>query len=113
MTAITDRSRLRKDDLGHPNECEVAFKYWQIFGSEAKKVLVELECKQGQRGCAQCKRELGDRINEVLAPIRERRTYYENHIAEVEDIIRAGSAKARQRASEVLDKVKDLVKIYK
>ena len=31
MTAITDRSRLRKDDLGHPDECEVAFKYWKIF----------------------------------------------------------------------------------
>ena len=34
MTAITDRSRMRKDDPGHPDDCEVAFKYWQIFGSE-------------------------------------------------------------------------------
>ena len=25
MTAITDRSRMRKTDLGHPDECEVAF----------------------------------------------------------------------------------------
>lgn len=113
MTAITDRSRLRKDDLGHPDECEVAFKYWQIFGSESEIAIVRSECEQGLRGCAQCKRQLGDKINEILAPIRERRVYYENHIDEVEDIIRTGSAKARQRASEVLDKVKDLVKIYK
>lgn len=113
MTAITDRSRLRKDDLGHPDECEVAFKYWQIFGSESEIATVRSECEQGLRGCAQCKRQLGDKINEILAPIRERRVYYENHIDEVEDIIRTGSAKARQRASEVLDKVKDLVKIYK
>lgn len=113
MTAITDRSRLRKDDLGHPDECEVAFKYWQIFGSESEIATVRSECEQGLRGCAQCKRQLGDKINEILAPIRERRAYYENHIDEVEDIIRTGSAKARQRASEVLDKVKDLVKIYK
>ena len=34
MSAITDRSRLRKDDLGHPDDCEVAFKYWNIFGTE-------------------------------------------------------------------------------
>ena len=36
MSAITDRSRMRKDDPGHPNECEVAFKYWNIFGNESE-----------------------------------------------------------------------------
>ena len=113
MTAITDRSRLRKDDLGHPEECEVAFKYWQIFGSESEVAQVREECEKGLRGCAQCKRELGAKINSVLAPIRERRRYYEQNPQLVEEIIRTGSQKARQRAGEVLDKVKDLVKIYK
>lgn len=113
MTAITDRSRLRKDDLGHPVECEVAFKYWKIFGSEEEIETVRSECEQGLRGCAQCKRQLGDKINEILAPIRERRKYYEEHLDEVDDIIRAGSAKAQQKASQILDGVKDLVKIYK
>jgi tryptophanyl-tRNA synthetase len=113
MTAITDRSRLRKDDLGHPDECEVAFKYWQIFGSESEIAQIREECEKGLRGCAQCKRELGAKINSVLSPIRERRRYYEQNPQLVEEIIRTGSQKARQRASEVLDKVKDLVKIYK
>lgn len=113
MTAITDRSRLRKDDLGHPDECEVAFKYWQIFGSESEVAQVRDECEKGLRGCAQCKRELGAKINSVLSPIRERRRYYEQNPQLVEEIIRTGSQKARQRAGEVLDKVKDLVKIYK
>ena len=113
MTAITDRSRLRKDDLGHPDECEVAFKYWKIFGSEEEISAVRSECEQGLRGCAQCKRQLGEKINTVLAPIRERRRYYEQHPDEVEDIIRTGSAKAKLKAAQVLDGVKDLVKIYK
>lgn len=113
MTAITDRSRLRKDDLGHPDECEVAFKYWQIFGSESEIAQIREECEKGLRGCAQCKRELGAKINSVLSPIRERRRYYEQNPQLVEEIIRTGSQKARQRAGEVLDKVKDLVKIYK
>ena len=113
MTAITDRSRLRKDDLGHPDDCEVAFKYWQIFGSEEDVSTVRSECEKGLRGCAQCKRQLGEKINTILAPIRERRKYYESHKEEVEEIMRAGSAKARVRASEILDNVKDLVKIYK
>lgn len=113
MTAITDRSRLRKDDLGHPDDCEVAFKYWQIFGTDEEIETVRCECEKGLRGCAQCKRQLGDKINMILAPIREKRRYYEQNPQIVEEIIRQGSVKARARAKEVLDKVKDLVKIYK
>ena len=112
MTAITDRSRLRKDDLGHPDECEVAFKYWQIFGDEEEIQTVRCECEKGLRGCAQCKRQLAEKINTKFAPIRERRKYYEEHIDEVHDIIKQGSAKARERAGEVLAKVRSLVKMY-
>lgn len=112
MTAITDRSRLRKDDLGHPDECEVAFKYWKIFGSEEEVQTVRSECEQGLRGCAQCKRQLGEKINETFAQIRERRKYYEEHPEIVEKIIAEGSAKAREKAREVLTKVRSLVKMY-
>ncbi len=112
MSAITDRSRLRKDDLGHPDECEVAFKYWQIFGSEEEVANVRCECEKGLRGCAQCKRQLGDKINEVMAPIREKRKYYEEHPQEVEKIIQEGSAKAREKAQAVLNEVRKLVKMY-
>lgn len=112
MTAITDRSRLRKDDLGHPDECEVAFKYWQIFGEEDEVQTVRCECEKGLRGCAQCKRQLAEKINAKFAPIRERRRYYEEHLGEVEEIIRCGSEKARERAGEVLAKVRSLVKMY-
>ncbi len=112
MTAITDRSRLRKDDLGHPDECEVAFKYWKIFGSEEEVQTVRTECEQGLRGCAQCKRQLGEKINGTFAQIRERRKYYEEHPEVVEKIIEEGSAKAREKAKEVLTKVRSLVKMY-
>ncbi len=112
MTAITDRSRLRKDDLGHPDECEVAFKYWKIFGTEEEVQTVRHECEKGLRGCAQCKRCLGDKINEKLAPIREKRKYYEQNPQEVEKILNEGSAKARIKAQEVLKEVRKLVKMY-
>jgi len=112
MTAITDRSRLRKDDLGHPDECEVAFKYWKIFGGEEEIATVRSECEQGLRGCAQCKRDLGAKINERMSEIRERRTYYENHIDEVKDILLEGSKKARVEAGKIITQVRDLVKMY-
>ncbi len=112
MTAITDRSRLRKDDLGHPDECEVAFKYWKIFGDEDEVKTIRCECEKGQRGCAQCKRELGDKINSKLAQIREKRKYYEDNPQEVEKIIEQGSIKARTKAKEILSQVRKLVKMY-
>lgn len=112
MTAITDRSRLRKDDPGHPDDCEVAFKYWSIFGDEEEIKTVRYECEKGLRGCAQCKRQLAEKINEKFAPIRQRRKYYEEHIDEVHDIIKEGSSKARERAGEILSKVRSLVRMY-
>ncbi|MCD8377471.1 MAG: tryptophan--tRNA ligase [Candidatus Gastranaerophilales bacterium] len=112
MSAITDRTRLRKDDLGHPDECEVAFKYWKIFGNDAETGTVRSECEQGLRGCAQCKRELGAKINERLVNIREKRNYYENHIDEVKDILKTGSQKAKEDAHVILDKVRSIVQMY-
>ena len=112
MSAITDRSRMRKDDPGHPSDCEVAFKYWTIFGNETEIENVKCECEKGLRGCADCKRQLGAKINERLAEIRERRSYYENHIEEVEKIIKEGSQKARAEAQKVLEQVRKLVKMY-
>ncbi len=112
MTAITDRSRLRKTDLGHPDECEVAFKYWQIFGNCEEIAQTRQDCESGTRGCADCKRMLGAKINERLAEIRERRRYYETHPDEVKDIISNGDKKARERASEIIKQVRELVRMY-
>ena len=112
MTAITDRSRMRKDDPGHPDECEVAFKYWKIFGEENEIETVRCECEKGLRGCADCKRQLGAKINERMKEIRERRTHYEQHPELVEKIIREGSEKARKEAQKVLTEVRKLVKMY-
>ncbi len=112
MTAITDRSRLRKTDLGHPDQCEVAYKYWQIFGTPEQVETVKSECEQGLRGCADCKRQLAAVINERFAPIREKRRYYEEHPQEVAKIITEGSARARAEAQKTLKEVRKLVGMY-
>ena len=112
MTAITDRSRMRKDDPGHPDECEVVFKYWQVFGSDEQVQKVRCECEKGLRGCADCKRQLAEVINAKMAPIREKRAYYEQHPEIVHEIIRKGSEKARVEAQKVLKEVRKLVRMY-
>ena len=112
MKAITDPSRIRRDDLGHTDQCEVAFKYWQIFADAQTVETVKCECEQGTRGCADCKRQLATVINEKFAPIREKRRYYESHLEEVEKIIENGSNKAKIEAQKVLAEVRKLVKMY-
>ena len=112
MKAITDPSRIKRDDLGHTDKCEVVFKYWQIFGNDETISAVKCECESAQRGCADCKRQLASVINEKFAPIREKRRYYENHLDEVEKIIQDGSHKARIEAQAVLKEVRKIIKMY-
>lgn len=112
MTAVTDPSRIRKDDPGHPDDCQVAYKYWEIFGEPETVKTVASECTQGARGCVMCKRQLAEVINKKFAPIREKRRYYENNIDEVKEILNEGSQKARQKAEEVLKEVRNIVKMY-
>lgn len=111
MQCITDRSRARRDDPGHPDKCEVAFKYYQTFASKEITEQVECECKAGQRGCADCKRQLGKIINEKFAPIREKRQELLNDTDRVYDIIEYGNKKAADEVEKNMKKVRDAVNI--
>lgn len=112
MKGITDRSRIKKDDAGHPDLCEVIYKYWQIFGSEEQISDIKGQCEAGTRGCADCKRYLANVINEKFRSIREKREYYANHVDEVEKIIREGSEKVREQAAENMKQIRKIIKMY-
>jgi tryptophanyl-tRNA synthetase len=112
MQCVTDRSRARKDDPGHPEDCEVAFKYYQIFATEEETKCCASECSAGTRGCADCKRNLARIINEKFEPIREKRVLLASNPDMVDDIIREGSKKAQIEAQKVINKVRDLINIY-
>ncbi len=112
MQCITDRSRARKDDPGHPDKCEVAFKYWQIFGVEEEVSDIEKECIAGERGCADCKRQLAAKVNEYFKDIREKRKYYEAHVDEVKAILDDGTQRARNVSKKVLNDVRNIIGMY-
>lgn len=105
MSAVTDPNRIKKDDLGNPDVCMVAYYHKLFSNEEACKTACE-ECKAGKRGCVACKRELAHNINEFLNPIREKRKYYEDNPELVDKILRDGTEKARQTAKETMKKVK-------
>lgn len=111
MMAITDRSRARKTDLGHPDKCEVAFSYYQYFADEETVKQVRCECEKGERGCADCKRQLGAIINSKFAPIRAKREEFAKDINKVKDIIAEGGKKAREQAQKNIEQVRDIINI--
>lgn len=109
MNAITDPNKIRAYDPANPDICMVYY-YHKLIGNPNLKTVCE-ECKNGTRGCVACKKELIERIEEFLVPIREKRKYYEEHPEEVKQILEDGSRKAKKRAEETLKNVKASMKI--
>lgn len=111
-TAITDAARIKRTDPGNPENCEVVFKYYQVFAPQAAQNLAVEECRAAARGCMDCKKLLGEMINEQMAPMRERRALYAADKAQVERLLREGSQKAGAACQETLRQVKDLMKLF-
>ena len=109
MGALTDPARIKKDDLGHPDVCMVAY-YHNLFSKDEVKSICE-ECKAGTRGCVACKKQLIENIINELEPIREKRKYYEERPEVLRKILMEGTEKAKQEAAKTLAKVKKAMKI--
>lgn len=110
MGAVTDPTKLKKDDPANPNVCMVYY-YHKLVNDEDSINKVCSECKKGERGCVQCKRELIEKMNEFLKPIREKRKYYDEHPEEVDKILNEGTAKAKAKAEETIKNVKKAMRI--
>ena len=110
MGAVTDPNRIRKDDLGNPDICMVAY-YHNLFTAKEELNKVCEECREGKRGCVACKRELAKNIIETLKPIREKREYYEAHPELVDKILMEGTERARKKAKETMTKVRKAMKL--
>ena len=110
MSAVTDPNRIKKDDLGNPDVCMVAY-YHNLFSTPEECKTVCEECKQGQRGCVACKKQLANNIIEFLRPMREKRAYYETHPEIVDKIILEGTKKAQKVAQENMKRIKEAMKL--
>jgi tryptophanyl-tRNA synthetase len=113
MTAITDRSRVKKTDPGHPDKCEVVNTYYEIFADEKTQTCQKSECENAIRGCADCKREIASIINTKFRHLREKRAELEQKPDYIHNLLRDGSEKARIKAKETLKNVKNIMNLYK
>ena len=65
--------------------------------------------EKGGLGDVLIKRFLNNVLQETLEPIRERRKYYEQNLDFVYDMLENGSKKAREKAKEVLKRVRKAI----
>jgi len=112
MQGITDRNRIKRDDAGKVENCEVIYPYYQIFTDETTCKTVKSECESAKRGCADCKRQLAVAVNEYFRPIRAKRKELEQNPDYVHQIIKEGSKRASDEAQKTIEKVRELVKMY-
>jgi tryptophanyl-tRNA synthetase len=106
--AITDELKVRKGDPGRPEVCLI-FTYHQKFNPE-EVPRIDRQCRSGELGCLDDKRRLHERMVEYLAPIQERRQYYDDHRDEVIDIIQDGNKRAREIAQATMAEVHQAMK---
>lgn len=110
MGAVTDPSKIHKDDPANPDICMVYY-YHKLVSDNEEVNKVCRECKEGCRGCVQCKKELIESLNNFLKPIQERRKFYEDHPDEVMKILNEGTEVARRKAKEQMENVRKAMKI--
>ncbi|MBI1804614.1 MAG: tryptophan--tRNA ligase [Ignavibacteriae bacterium] len=107
--AVTDPLKIRKGDPGRPEICLV-YTYHQKFNpTEVPEIAAG--CRSGALGCVDCKLNCANHIIEVLAPIREKRAYYESHPKEVTDILLDGEARAKKVAQATMTEVREAMKL--
>ncbi|MBD3225165.1 MAG: tryptophan--tRNA ligase [Caldithrix sp.] len=108
-TAITDPQKIRRNDPGRPDICNV-FAFHKKF-NQAEIQDIREGCETGALGCVACKKNCAQKIADFFAPHREKRAYYEAHMDEVQEIIELGVSKANEIAAQTMDEVHNVMKM--
>jgi tryptophanyl-tRNA synthetase len=104
MTAVTDPARRYLSDPGHPDICNI-FRLHHFFNSEGVEEIAHL-CPEAHIGCVECKKMLAGRMNDSLAPMRERRENLARKPQYIWEILDHGAERARIIACATMDEVK-------
>jgi len=104
---VTDPSRIRTNDPGHPDICTV-YGLHTIFSSPKIDSIIA-DCKSGKIGCVACKRILSEALIKKLKPIQDKRKRLEANPEEIAEILENGRLKAQKITRETLKEVRKAV----
>ncbi|SMF06827.1 tryptophan--tRNA ligase [Desulfovibrio gilichinskyi] len=108
MTMLTDSNRLRKADPGDPEICNL-YPYHKLLTGADKCAEIEAGCRDASWGCVDCKKLLADNMAKFLEPMHERRAKLDENPDIVWQILAEGTAKARARAQENMEIIREKV----
>src|SRR5262249_26776416 len=111
MGMYTDPMRRRATDPGHL-EGNVVFAYHDAFNPDSEEVN-ELKARyvKGSVGDVEVKRRLVTVLERVLAPIRERRRYFEARPRVGTEALKSGSGFERRVAAETMEAVREALRL--
>ena len=111
MKMYTDPDHIRVEDPGKI-EGNVVFAYLDVFAKDKQKVEeMKAHYQKGGLGDVAVKMYLVEVLDEILKPIREKREELAKNPEEVYKMLAIGSEKARAKAQETLEEVKNAMQI--
>ncbi|MGB2965013.1 MAG: tryptophan--tRNA ligase [Anaerolineales bacterium] len=111
MQMVTDPQRLRRNDPGDPDVCNV-FTLHKIISPPEEISQINQDCRKAEIGCVDCKRKLAENLNKHLEPFRSKRAEYETDPDYVKDVLLEGAKRAKVIASETMGEVRKAIGFY-
>ena len=105
MQMVTDPARLRRNDPGNPDVCNV-FSMHKIFSSPEEIEMINRDCRTAALGCVDCKKLFAKNLNKNLEPFRARRAEIAAKPGQVWDVLHDGAQRARTLAEETMKEVR-------
>ncbi len=105
MQMVTDPARLRRNDPGNPDVCNV-FSMHKIFSSPEEIEMINRDCRTAALGCVDCKKLYAKNLNKNLEPFRARRAEIAAKPGQVWDVLHDGAQRARAIAEETMKEVR-------
>jgi len=111
MAMVTDPARVRRQDPGNPENCNL-FPFHVLYSPADEVAVVDRECRTAARGCVDCKKHLISNMNPALEPIREKRAKLSASSPDVvREVLHAGDQTARAAAEETMERVREAVRL--
>ena len=107
---ITDRTRIKRTDPGHPENCDVCQMH-RFFTSPETADSFDDDCRGARIGCVDRKRVLADAIIERYGAIASRSRELRSNPDQVVDVLLKGSNRARIEAEKTMAQVRKAIKI--
>jgi len=107
--AVTDPARIHKNDPGHPDICPI-YAYHRAFRPDGSPEIRE-GCEKGTMSCSGCKGLITSALEQLVEPMRERRSYYAAKLDVVDEILMAGTRRARGIAQETMKEVREAMSL--